>query len=724
MLLVFAAGMLSSCSQHGTGVTNRAYHNMTAHYNAYYLALEKVTEAEQTLFKNRKDDYTRILDVLIPMDSVRSNSVKSQAEYVIQKSSIAIGRHKNSKWLDDSYLLVAKARHLLMDYPNAIETYKYVNSESTSPSARHQAMTGLLMVFTEMQDYNYSRAVIDKLRKEKLKKRDLVEFYLARAQYHLELEEFDPALAVLNKTVKMMHRGERRARVNFIIAQLYQQLGKKPESYDHYVATLHNNPSFELAFYANLNMIQVFQSKRAQDNKRLMANFRKLLRDAKNAEYKDKIYYQMGLYEHREKHYPKAVEYLKQSVQASTSDPAQKAYAYLKLGEIHFEDLQQYNLAKAYYDSTMLSLPATVPDYDAVAKRHKVLDSFVANITTIHTEDSLQRLVRMDEQSLDQYLDKLLDAEEQKQKEQARKNTTEIQREASSIFDNATPQDNRNRDNADGKWYFSNGAAVSQGRTAFTRKWGNRPLEDNWRRSGREREMAVTQDPRQNPNRPGMPPAEAPAKPDRKQLKESMIAGLPRSQEALAASDKKLEDAFYNLGKIYELELKESPNALKTFDTLLTRFPGTEYKPEVYYFLYLIHKNQADPEQETYRTRLITEFSGSSFARLVTNPDYQREDNLADFESQKAFSDAYEQYEYGNYAEADRLVNEGLGRFTNNKIAERFKVLRIRIIGKTQNVNAYRNALHDFATQHPESALLPYVQNLLKATDGFANRSK
>jgi outer membrane protein assembly factor BamD (BamD/ComL family) len=203
-----------------------------------------------------------------------------------------------------------------------------------------------------------------------------------------------------------------------------------------------------------------------------------------------------------------------------------------------------------------------------------------------------------------------------------------------------------------------------------------------------------------------------------------MVAGLPRSQEALAASDKKLEDAFYNLGKIYELELKESPNALKTFDTLLTRFPGTEYKPEVYYFLYLIHKNQADPEQETYRTKLINEFSSSPFARLVINPDYQREDNLADFEAQKAFSDAYEQYEYGNYAEADRLVNEGLGRFTNNKIAERFKVLRIRIIGKTQDVNAYRNALNDFATQYPESALLPYVQNLLKATDGFANRSK
>jgi outer membrane protein assembly factor BamD (BamD/ComL family) len=140
--------------------------------------------------------------------------------------------------------------------------------------------------------------------------------------------------------------------------------------------------------------------------------------------------------------------------------------------------------------------------------------------------------------------------------------------------------------------------------------------------------------------------------------------------------------------------------------------------------LYLIHKNQADPEQETYKNKLLTEFSGSSFAKLVSNPDYMRDDNLADFEAQKAFSDAYEQYEYGNFVESDRLVNEGLSRYSNNKIAERFKVLRIRIIGKTQDLNAYRNALNEFVAQYPESALLPYVQNLLKATDGFANRSK
>jgi tetratricopeptide (TPR) repeat protein len=739
LLLGLASFSLASCSQHGTSFTNQAYHNLTAHYNAYYLAKEKITEAEVALFQNRKDDYTRILDVITPLDSSQAGAVKTQAEYAIQKASIAIQRHKNSKWLDDSYLVVGKARHLLMDYPNAIETYKYVNTESKSPSAQHQAMIGMLQAFTEMKDYNYARAVIERLRKEKLKKRDLVEFYLARAQYHLQQQEYDPTLAVLKKTVRMMRRGERRARVHFIIAQLYQEIEKGADAYKHYTATLRNNPSFELAFYAKLHSIEVYQSKGAQGNRRLMANFRKLLHDAKNAEYKDKIYYHMALYEYREKRYQKAIDYLKQSVQANTTDAAQKGYSFLKMGEIYYDNLKQYDLAKMYYDSTLSSLPQTVPGYEVIAKRQKVLDSFVTNITTIETEDSLQNLARMDDQSLDALFEKVLVAEEEKQKELERLERRQMEQESTSIFEGTNPdgpQDPNARsnrggggggggNNASGTWYFANTAAVSQGRTAFARKWGNRAPEDNWRRSAREREVAFEEDPAQARRAAtGVPPAEAAPQMDRKQRKETMLGTLPRTPEALTASNKKVEDAYYNLGKIYHLELQETPNALNTFDTLLTRYPESEYKPEVYYFLYIIHKSEANEQQETYKNKLLAEYPTSSFAKLVANPDYLKDDNLANLEAERAFSEAYQQYEYGNYADADRLVADGLNRFQTGETNERFKVLRIRIVGKTKGVNAYRDALNEFLSQHPESTLLPYVQNLLQATEGFANRSK
>ena len=38
---------------------------------------------------------------------------------------------------------------------------------------------------------------------------------------------------------------------------------------------------------------------------------------------------------------------------------------------------------------------------------------------------------------------------------------------------------------AEGGWYFYNQSALSFGRSEFRRRWGDRRLEDNWRRSNK-----------------------------------------------------------------------------------------------------------------------------------------------------------------------------------------------------------------------------------------------
>jgi tetratricopeptide (TPR) repeat protein len=719
--------LVAACSQHSNGVVSKAYHNTTAHYNAYFLAKQKLEEVEHNLFVNRKDDYNQLLDVVAPVDTNIANTIRKETDYSIEKASLAIQRHKNSKWLDDSYLLVGKARIYQADFPNAIETFKFVNSESKDKDAHHLALTGLLRAFTEQKDYNYARAVIERAKKEKLSKQTLAEFYLVRGQFHKQQQEYDQMLAVLKQASKLMHKGEKRARVNFIIAQLYLMLEKPALAYKYFRATFKNNPSYDLAFYAQLNMIQTFPVQKGDGKKKLMAYFKKLLNDSKNADYKDKIYYQMALFEYRHSNYPESVKYLKQSVANNTNDANQKAYSFLKLGEIHYEKLQQYNLAKAYYDSTMQSLPPTTPNFDAIAKRHKVLDSFVKHINTIQTEDSLQRLAKMDSQSLNKYLEDQIALEEKRQEELAEKQSQDIQQEASSIFaaDNGKGQNKvGGGDDSQGKWYFYNTASLSRGKTSFSRKWGNRKLEDNWRRSTKEANVDFS-----NPNSPPVATTE-PAKPklskeeEIKQKKEGMLATLPLSKEAMEQSNQKLEDAYYNLGKIYNLELNEQKNAIKTYEDLLTRFPDSEHKPEIYYLLYLVYKDQADEKQDIYKNKLLSEFPNSAFTKLIENPNYIKDGNMAGVQAQKAFAEAYSQFEAQNFEEANRLVDEALQMYANSTDVERFKVLKIKIIGKSGDVNAYRNALNEFIQQYPQSKLLPYVQNLLKGTEGFAKSSK
>lgn len=76
---------LTGCSQENTGVVSKAYHNTTAHYNAYYLARQKINELESTLFNNRKDDYNQLLDIIQPIDSNIAKSQTAATDYTIQK---------------------------------------------------------------------------------------------------------------------------------------------------------------------------------------------------------------------------------------------------------------------------------------------------------------------------------------------------------------------------------------------------------------------------------------------------------------------------------------------------------------------------------------------------------------------------------------------------------------------------------------------------------------
>lgn len=710
----------SGCSQESTGVVGTAYHNTTAHYNAYFLARQKINELETTLFKNRQDDYNRLLDIIQPLDS---NIVKSQTaatDYAIQKASLAIQRHKNSKWVDDSYLLVGTAQFYQMDFPNALKAFKYVNTISKAKNARHQALINIFRTYVQMQEYSNAKAVVNFIKQENLSKENLSEFYLIRAQLHKEEEEYLQAAATLALAVRLMPKGEHKARIHFITGQIYEQLNNPKQAYKNYRATLKNNPSYELSFYAKLHMLQTYEVGKNEDAKKALAYFKKMLRDEKNADYKDKIYYQMGVYEAKRSNFDQALKQLKQSVAWSKSDELQKSYSYLKLGEIYFENLQQYELAKAYYDSTVQILPPTALNYEKIIKRQQVLDNFVTQVTIIQTEDSLQRLAKMDTASLNRYIDNLLSKEEEQRKRAESKKQMESLQQTSSIFDSNNPDaknKNRNADQANAKWYFYNAAVVSQGRTAFARKWGNRPLEDNWRRSAKEA-SADFSDPGQLPtNTPGAGPVVS-AENQNQEKKQQIIAAVPASPEAIAHSNKKIEEAYFNLGKIYNLELQEPKNADSVFVTMIKRFPASEHEPEALYFLYLIHKELAQPEQqEAYKNKLLSTYPNSAFARLIGNPNYVRDGNLADNQVKNLYANAYQYYEDRNYEEANNLIEQALQQYPGNNLTERLHLLRVLIIGRTQKGDNFKKALNGFMEQYPQSNLIPYVENMLKNSE-------
>ncbi|GAB3991725.1 hypothetical protein GCM10028807_22560 [Spirosoma daeguense] len=729
------ADILTSCSQYSTKPLSKGYHNLTAHYNAYVIARDQINEAEQILFKTRQENYSQLLPILLPVDSNAISSVKPQIDDAIKKASLIPERHQNSKWLDDAYNLIGRARLLKQDLPNAIEVFKYVNTKGTNENDKHVALVGLMRAYVEARDYTNALNVAEFLRTQPLNKANTRDFYLTKAYLHERQGEYATAVGILEATFPVLKKGEAKARLHLIAGQLYDIAGQPAKAVDQYRQVLSSRPTYDQAFYANLYAIQ--SNGLTGDQKRLAQSnetFERMLKDRKNEDLKDKIYFTMGLLEARSGKVDKAIQLYTQSIQAAGANTTQVPYTYLEIGKLYYDKKGNYDRAKTYYDSALALLPKQSPDYVALAARKKTLDEFVLHKTTIRTQDSLLHLAQLDSAALNKLLDKVLDQREKDDKAQAEL-AKQIVDKATNGTTNVVPgATNSNLQPAE-RWALYNPISLSQGRQEFTTKWSSRPLEDNWRRSNKEASAAIAAENNPisgnspansiNPNVPIQlsdvaPIAGANPAPTRKSQKDAMRSQIPFSKDAQATANQRLENALYQLGKLYKLQLNQPTDAITTFEQLLTRYPNTIQKPEVYYLLHL--SNEQLGKSSSWKEKLLAEYPNTSYARLSGRSAGQTTDSEA--KAQKTYTTIYELYKANNNTEALAQAENALRNFAGTQLEDKLALLRVILVGKMQTLDAYRQALKEFVRDYPASQLLPRVKEMQTAAEQATAKRK
>src|SRR5690606_14976766 len=144
--------------------------------------------------------------------------------------------------------------------------------------------------YAEHGEINNARAAIDYLEKAKLNRENRKKFLLEKAYFYQIIDDHDRMVRNLTAADHMLKKRDRKGRIYFIIGQVYQELGFEAEAYNYYKKCLATNPEYEVDFYARLYMAQVTEISRNRDVNAARKSFRKLLKDAKNRDFKDKIY--------------------------------------------------------------------------------------------------------------------------------------------------------------------------------------------------------------------------------------------------------------------------------------------------------------------------------------------------------------------------------------------------------------------------------------------------
>ncbi|HNQ12138.1 MAG TPA: tetratricopeptide repeat protein [Bacteroidia bacterium] len=725
--LIAALTVVSACSTKKNSFTRRTYHNLTAHYNGYFNARERVKESAKAIAEMQKDKFDRILPVFKFGDEQIAKSQHPSLNEAIKKCSIVIKRHSMNikgkeycRWIDDNWLVIGKAQFFKHDHWAAIETFQYISAEYKESEVRYDALLWLVHSYLQLGKYTDADYLLDFLNNDKKMPQDRRGFFHAtRAELHLLKNELEPAAEHLEKAVVKSKKKADRVRYSFILAQIYQKLGDSQKAFQKYSAVVKMNPAYDFDFYSRIEKAINFgeEGQSMEDTKKALL---KMTRDAKNSDYLDKIYYALGKIEQKENNEEGAIAYYQKSAASGSGSDNTRSFSYLELGEIFFKK-PNYPYAQAYYDSCVSYLSKDYPQYDDISNKRNSLTKLIQYLQVIHDQDSLLTLSQMSSADQEKFISDVIAKEEEirKEKERLEKELKlkeqQEKAEGQQFYQSQQQQNTQYQGQSGANWYFYNPAAVSFGFNEFLREWGERKLEDDWRRSSR---ISFGQNAEQGS---GDPVADSLKAIEDSLLlhntelrKKKYLSSIPKSDSSLLASNEKIMDAYYNIGVIYKEQIGDNPEAIKSFEKLLNRYPETRYKAATCYNLYRIYLLIPDEEKaEFYKRIILDEYGSSDYANLIKNPNYFKEKQNKTAIVRMFYENTYRAYLNKQYEYVIERKNMADSMFAANEYSPKFDLLKSLAIGKTQNLDRFLASLNYVVVTYPQDSVKFKAQEII-----------
>ena len=722
--------LLYSCSTKKNTFTSRTYHNLTTHYNIYWNGNESFKSGKTALSENVADNYNSILPVYNFGTAAESRKVSSDMDRAIEKAGIAIPRHsmfirnvEHNHWIDDCYMLIGKAQFFKQEYPNSRRTMEYLMKQYAGTQTELEASLWHIRTFLQQKRFDDVTAQLEqfetRLSKTKATYRIRREIPLMYADYYLMTGNLSAAKTNLKQGLTLTPDRKLKARINFILGQIAQQEKNFAEATQYYTNVIKSPASFEMIFNARINLAKSFDIY-SGDKADLEKQLKRMLRDSKNKEYNDQIYFALSELAALDQNDTLVMHYLKLSVSSSSKNNYQKSSSSLQLADMFFKR-QNYEMAAAYYDTTLQALPLEHPDYAAINNKTLILTDLVKNLRIVQNEDSLQKLALMPESELVVLIQKIIDKKVKEEEQQ--KALEEQQQNETNVLSNVPNMRNENMASiGGGGWYFYNPSAISFGFSEFMRKWGRRKLEDNWRLSNKRAVSQldeITAEP-VNPGdslKPGEKVTAAKASTDPKKP-ESYIARLPKTKEALAASNDQISTALLNLGYIYKDGLKDIPNSVKSFEDLIHRYPEMKDINRIYYQLYLIGKEIPDEAMEKkYSDIILDKYGDTDYGKFIKDPDYNKEVLARRNRVSTLYEETYQAFNRGQYRMVLLYSNQAIADYQDEDLIPRFEYLRAISLGKTTSIDTMVVALNKLVKNSPTHPVTPTAKEILQKYD-------
>ena len=718
---LIAAGLLlllSQCSIEKNTPSTRFYHNMTARYNIYFNGYENFKEGVAKVSANHEDDFAEILSVFDYSDPSTPSYCSGDMERAMQKASKLISlksmtarprnmserdrelleRREFNDWVDHSYLLIAKARFYKHEFNSAVSIFQYCINSANDQAVKDEATIWLARLYNETGNYTESFRLLSDLNiPPKAKKGFLAMYYSTLADLFVKQKRYSDAIEPLTKAIKNTSGKKTKYRLTFLLAQIYDQTGDGVRASQHYKKVIKMRPPYEVEFYARVKQANILDVNASNTNE-VRRQLERMLRDTKNKDFLDQIYYALGNLSMREGNEEEAIRYFRLSASAQSMNQNQRGRSYLALAN-YFYDKPDYMEAAKFYDSSMYFLNDRFPDYQAIRTKSQSLNVLVTNLRIVQTEDSLQMVAAMTDQQRSNLISTII-AQVIREESEGMMSGSADRYNMGQFFENERRF--QGQINQEGSWYFYNQSALTFGRTEFRRRWGDRRLQDNWRRANRS-VMAFIDDSNDadTDRRTGDGGREAAF--DNKNP-EFYLQNLPMTDSLLALSNDRIANALLNAGRAYSEMLNDHARATEMLEQVRRRFPNSDFAPEALYSLYVINRDVNSVLSEIYRQDLITNYAESEYAKILVDPNYFAQQFAEMRMSETLYERAYNLYVSEDFAESVNVINAALERFPDDNITPKFMLLKAYNTARTDGERGFKEELNNLIRRFPESA--------------------
>ena len=680
--LLFALVLLGACSTETNTFVNRTYHYTTARFNGHFNAQELLRVSLKTYNGSRVDDFYGILPINPLPNESEVKGMLPAIDTAVSKCSKVILNHsmpsaenmfykqaEYNTWIDETWLTVGQALFYRRDYDRALSNFQFVKRFFAKDPSTYTAELWIAKIYIEQRKFADAKLILDGLNEiAQLQKKKTIKDYIpflnkkeksegpemntslqfdihkTYADLSLKRNDFEEAIIGLVLAIEKCKNGKEKARLNFILAQLYQRANQFPEAEKCFSKAMKAAAPFDISFNARLNRAMV------GGGERLAKDLKRMLRDAKNAGFKDQIFYAMAMVEINRNDQVKAKSYLTESAFFSTTNKRQKAMSYEKLGDLSF-NTKDYVSAQKYYDSSARFINEDYPNGDLVKNKAIKLADLVKAIETANFEDSVQRIAKMTEKDREDFLKETL--KEMKRDQQRRK-----EQEAAKLLalqQNQAPTGVVNNSN---KFIFNNPKLREDGYNEFRKLWGQRENEDDWRRSDKI-VMNIAANPSEQDS--SLVTNDSPLENDSLSI-ETLLKNIPLTDSAYAQSEERLFEALYSAGVLYKEVLGEMDLAAAQFQAILDKQQTNMTDLSAAFQLYKL--NEGTDQAEVFKKHILKNYPNSDAANYFRDPDFyvkQKESALKDQQKYLKLLEKYNQESFSQVlAESQLIVDNDL----------------------------------------------------------------